>query len=464
MKKIFTHCQFPFPLLFWIIFSLSACQTQTKPTPEENKTHLLKPVIHPPWSNNAVIYEVNLRQYSPGGTIKAFEEHLPRLKKMGIDILWLMPVFPIGQKNRKGSLGSYYSVKDYTAINPELGTMEDFESLVKKIHELNMYVILDWVANHSAWDNKWAVEHPEFYTKDSLGNFVPPVADWNDVIDFNYDNKGMNQSMIEAMKFWITKTDIDGFRCDVAEMVPTEFWNEARMELDKLKSVFMLAEAEKPEHHQHAFDMSYGWELHFILNDIYSGKKSLSDLDSYFEKNNKTFPPDGFRMYFTSNHDENSWKGSEYERMGEAVKAFGVLVFTINGMPLIYSGQESALNKRLSFFDKDTIDWKDFPLEKFYTALCSLKKTNKALQSGIGGGETNKLKTSNDNAIYAFNRKNENSQVLVILNLSAKEQSFSLVDSAINGEFKEVFSNKKISLEKNQKFKLKPWDFLVLER
>ncbi len=458
MKKIFS----PKIFLLFFIFVFTQCNNQNQNSETKNSIDENQKFIHPEWTKTAVIYEVNLRQYTASGSFKDFEKHLPRLKKMGVDILWLMPLFPIGEKNRKGKSGSYYSVKDYTAVNPEHGTMEDFKNLVKKIHEQKMFVILDWVANHSAWDNKWASEHPEFYTKDSLGNFVPPVADWNDVIDFNYDNKEMRKFMIEAMKFWITETDVDGFRCDVAEMVPTEFWNEARAELDKTKKVFMLAEAEKSELHKHAFDMSYGWEEHFILNDIYSGKKSLSDLDLYFEKNKKNFQTDDYRMYFTSNHDENSWKGSEYERMKDAVKTFAVLTFTIPGMPLIYSGQESALEKRLNFFEKDTIEWKDFPLEKFYSTLCSLKKNNLALLNGTSGGEMLKIKTTNDNAIYAFARKKDANEVLVILNLSKKEQDFSLIEIFFTGEFQDAFSNEKMIIEKNQKFKMKAWEYLIL--
>lgn len=452
------------PMLFFSALTLffNGCGNANKSAEQENPSVELKPVTHLDWSKNAVIYEANIRQYSPGGTFGEFEQQLPRLKKMGVDILWLMPIFPIGEKNRKGGQGSYYSVMDYTAVNPEHGTMEDFKNLVKKIHEQKMHVILDWVANHSAWDNKWATEHPDFYTKDSLGNFVPPVPDWADVIDFNYDNKEMRKQMIEAMKFWIKVVDVDGFRCDVAEMVPTDFWNEARAELDKIKPVFMLAEAEKPELHTYAFDMTYGWEQHFIMNEIYAGKKSLANMDSCFDKHNANFPPDAFRMYFTSNHDENSWKGSEYERMGDAVKAFAILSFTVNGMPLIYTGQEAALDRKLKFFDKDTIDWKDYPMENFYSTLCSLKKNNKALQHGTDGGKTIKLKTSNDKAIYAFEREKEGNEVVVILNLSKEKQRFSLVENPFSGTYNDVFANKKFNIIKNQNLELKPWDYLVL--
>ena len=246
-------------------------------------------VQHPEWSHNVSIYEVNTRQYTPEGTFKAFDAHIDEIKKLGIGLVWFMPINPIGEKNRKGNLGSYYSVKDYKAVNPEFGTLEDFKETVKKVHDAGMYVIIDWVANHTAWDNVWVSEHPEFYTKDSLGNFVPPVADWHDVIDLNYDNKELWKYMIDAMKYWVKECDIDGFRCDVAGMVPIDFWISARTELDKVKKVFMLAEAEGPEFHE-AFDMTYSWNLLHLMNDLAQGKTSVQAIRDYFNKENNTYP------------------------------------------------------------------------------------------------------------------------------------------------------------------------------
>ena len=240
---------------------------------------------HPEWSKNSVIYEVNVRQYTPEGTFAAFEKHLPELKKLGVDILWLMPINPIGVKNRKGSLGSYYSVKDYKAVNPEFGTEKDLKNLVSKAHEMGMHVIIDWVANHTAWDNVWVKPHPDFFTKDSSGNFVPPIADWGDVIDLNYDNKELWKYMIDAMKYWITNCNIDGFRCDVAAMVPIDFWIEARKELTETKKdIFMLAEADESYLHR-AFDMTYNWPLKDLMHEVSIGKKNADDLVKFFKKN-----------------------------------------------------------------------------------------------------------------------------------------------------------------------------------
>jgi cyclomaltodextrinase / maltogenic alpha-amylase / neopullulanase len=286
-------------------------------------------VVHPSWSYNKTIYEVNIRQYTKSGTFKDFEKHLPELKEMGVGILWLMPINPIGEKNRKGTLGSYYSVKDYLAVNPEFGTMEDFKNLVKKIHSLGMHVIIDWVANHTSWDNNLTIEHPDFYKKDSTGNFISPVKDWTDAIALNYNNKELWGYMINALKFWVGKCGVDGFRCDVADMVPTPFWNKARKELNKIKPVFMLAEAEKPELQVKAFDMTYSWDVYKLMNNIAQGKESPSAFNSYFKTESERFSANDFRMRFTTNHDENSWNGTEFERLGDAASTFAAFTFVI---------------------------------------------------------------------------------------------------------------------------------------
>lgn len=418
----------------------------------------------PEWTKNLTIYEVNLRQYSTSGSFRDFEKHLPRLQEMGVGILWFMPVQPIGIKNRKGKLGSYYSVSDYIAVNPEFGTMDDFKSLVKAAHQKGMYVIIDWVANHSSWDNILITGHPGYYTKDSTGKIISPVPDWTDVADFNYDNKGLRRYMIDAMKFWLKETDIDGFRCDVAGMVPVDFWNEVRPALDSVKKVFMLAEWEDPELHKKAFDMTYTWDFHNLITEIAKGKKTALSLDTLFEKEKKKYTADAYRMYFTSNHDENSWNGTAYEKFGEGVKTFAILTFTVPGMPLIYSGQEAGLNKRLKFFDKDTIEWKDDDFFALYKTLSALKKENKALWNGTYGGEMKKIKTSDDKSVFAFYREKEGKLVVVILNLSKNPVTITLQDCPITGAFNNVFTNKNITIEKKSRFNLIAWEYLVLKK
>lgn len=417
-------------------------------------------VKHPAWSYNKSIYEVNIRQFSQEGTLKAVEKQLPRLKEMGVGIVWLMPIHPIGEKNRKGSLGSYYSVKDYYGISPDYGTMDDLKSLVKETHKLGMYIIIDWVANHTSWDNALVKEHPEFFTKDSNNNFVPPVADWSDVIDLNYDNKGLWTYMVDALKYWVKEADIDGYRCDVAGMVPLEFWNYARTELDKLRPVFMLAEWEDPGAHIKAFDMTYGWDLHHIFNETAQGKKTAIDIKNFFIKDRQKYPADAFRMNFISNHDENSWNGTEFERMGAGANTFFVLAATAEGMPLVYNGQEAPLKKRLDFFEKDPIDWNNFQMKDFYTKLLTLKNKNKALLNGVKGGKMQFVSNGNNN-VFAFTRMKGNYKVLVILNLSKENQDVTLTGKTLRGSYAELFSNGKKSFKEKESLKLKPWEYRV---
>lgn len=455
--RTFTEFLLFLPLI--LILLLVACHAPKKETPV-TKAPPQSDIVHPQWSRNATIYEVNVRQFTPEGTFKAFLEHVPRLKKMGVDILWLMPVNPIGEKNRKGSLGSYYSVRDYKGINPEFGNLDDFKQLVSMAHNEGMKVIIDWVANHSSWDNPWITEHPEWYTRDSLGNMVSPF-DWSDVADLNYDNPELRTAMIDAMVYWVREADIDGFRCDVAGMVPVDFWEAARAELDKVKPVFMLAEAEEPQHHIRAFDMSYAWELHHIMNSIAKGEKNANALEAYFHKHDTLYPADAYRMLFTSNHDENSWNGTEFERMGAGSVCMAVLTATLPGMPLVYSGQESAFNRRLRFFDKDTIDWQDYRLEPFYQKLFTLKHSYQPLWNGTWGGKAERIHTSADSLVYAFVREKEGDRVFVVANLTGAVTDCRLKGDAFAGNYKEWFTEEEIILKKGASLRLKPWEYKV---
>jgi len=445
------------PILILVI--LAACSGPKKEAPLK-KAPLQSFVVHPEWSRNATIYEVNIRQYTPEGTFKAFLEHIPRLKKMGVDILWLMPINPIGEKNRKGSLGSYYSIRDYKGINPEFGTLEDFKQLVSQAHQEGMKVIIDWVANHTSWDNSWITEHPDWFTKDSLGNMVSPY-DWTDVVQLDYSKKEVWNGMLDVLKYWIREADIDGYRCDVAWKVPVDFWDFVRTELDRVKPVFMLAEAEGPQYHTRAFDMTYAWELHHLLNSIARGKKNVRTLDSLLIKQDTLYPEDAYRMLFTSNHDENSHKGTEFERLGEGSICMAVLTATLPGMPLVYSGQESAFNKRLRFYDKDTIDWKDYRLEPFYRKLFDLKHAYQPLWNGSWGGKLERINTSADTAVFAFIREKEGDRVFVLANLSDKVQEGKLKGTSFSGRYKEWFIEEEAAFKKGNVIRLKPWEYKV---
>lgn len=468
MKTLKMNTERIMPLLLTLLpamvlfFVLAACSGPQKKVPVQ-KEPPQSSVVHPEWSRYATIYEVNIRQFTPEGTFQAFTAHIPRLKKMGVDILWLMPIHPIGEKNRKGTLGSYYSVRDYKGINPEFGTMDDFKQLVGKAHAEGMKVIIDWVANHTSWDHPWIEDHPEFYTKDSLGRIVSPF-DWSDVADLNFDAPGLQDAMTDALKYWVKEADIDGYRCDVAGMVPVEFWDKARAELDMIKPVFMLAEAEEPQHHIRAFNMSYGWELHHILNDIANGKKNANAIEEFYAKNDTLFPRDAYRMLFTSNHDENSWRGTEFERMGPASVCMAVLTATLPGMPLVYSGQESAFNERLRFFDKDTIDWKDYRLEPFYRKLFGLKHAYQPLWNGNWGGKMQRIGTTADSSVFVFMREKEGDRVMVLTNLSPEVREFSLKGKTFAGDYKEWFSEEIAKFRKGEIVRLKPWEYIIYVR
>ena len=372
------------------------------------------------WVKNQTIYEVNLRQYTDDGTISSFRTHLPRLKEMGFGILWFMPIHPIGEKNRKGELGSYYSVKDYFALNPEFGTAEEFKSLVDEIHMMGMYVIIDWVANHTACDNEMVSANPEWYTKDKNGDFQPPSGtDWSDVYDLDYSNLELREYMVDAMKFWVKEYDIDGFRCDVAGMVPTDFWESAAGQLSSIKSVFMLAEWEEPELLEQAFQADYNWSLYHILKDIASLKKEIASIRDYYENPKKQYPVNALKMNFLDNHDENSWNRVMVEHFGDRVYPLSAMLFTLPGIPMIYSGQESRVETKLKFFEKDSIQWNNFPDGNFYKQLIRLRKKHPVFWSN---NTTLEFLDGLPKDVVGFKRWNSKSTYYVILNFSNQAQ------------------------------------------
>lgn len=407
-------------------------------TPERDSTYTT--VNHPQWSRNAVIYEVNLRQYTPSASVKEFGEHLPRLKELGVDILWFMPIHPISELNRKGELGSYYAVKDYKAFNPEFGTIEEFKAVVDSAHSMGMKVILDWVPNHTGCDNAWVTEHPEWFSKNEKGEMYGPF-DWTDVYELNYDNREMRATMVDALKFWLTEIGVDGYRCDVAGEVPTDFWDETRPQLDSVKpELFMLAEASKPELQKHAFNMGYNWPMKDLFSEIaatsgqYTFKKEGEPMrtfpqkyaiaiDSLLASQAQEYPKDSYLMNMITNHDLNSWEGTEFERLGNLSDAFAVLSYTLPGMPLIYTGQETGMNRAFEFFKKDEAPaWE--PRNEyftFYQKLNALKHNEAALAAGEAGGEMVRYATQSL-SLYAFSRTKGESSVVVIVNLGSHDE------------------------------------------
>ena len=416
---------------------------------------------HPVWCYQANIYEVNLRQYTPAGSFTAFEKSLPRLKKMGVEILWFMPINPIGVEGRKNSstdLGSYYSIKDYYGINPEFGNMDQWKALVRSAHAMGFKVILDWVPNHSSPDNRWIRSHPDFYKKDSLGRPLIPY-DWTDTRKLDYDNRVLRDSMIAAMTFWIRESGIDGFRCDVAGDVPDDFWKEAIKSFRKIKPFFMLAEGDKPRLHEDGFDATYPWNIMNVAYGINSGKTTVRQLDSVIRYNDSIYPKDAFRMFFTTNHDENSWNGTEFERFGEGYKTFAVWAFTMEkSIPLIYSGQEEPNRRRLKFFVKDTIRWGKYTLAPFYTTLNLLRRSTPALAADAS---FRRLSTGHDDAIFAYLREKQGRKLLVVLNFSAAPQTFSIRDLQINGEATDVFAHQAKHIKAGETWTLPAWGYLL---
>ncbi|MEM1330404.1 MAG: alpha-amylase family glycosyl hydrolase [Planctomycetota bacterium] len=402
---------------------------------------LAVPVIAEPPAptGRLTIYEVNLRQATPEGTLDAFrEDHLPRLADMGVGILWLMPIHPIGELERKGGLGSYYAVRDYKAVNPEFGDKEDFREFVDAAHKAGMLVILDWVANHTAWDHPWTESNPEWFTKGEDGGFVPPVEAWSDVIDLNYNDPALRVEMLDALLYWVREFGVDGYRCDVAELVPQEFWEDAigaiRAERSSVaehdaahrRPVFMLAEGAESWLHEAGFDATYGWGLFAPLQSVRDGKARAGAIWDYLERERRELPRGAFRMLMTSNHDENSWNNTALERWGPMLDAATVLTFTLPGMPLIYTGQEVANETRLEFFDKDEVDWGDepaaHPASRLYAELIALKRRHPALRHGPGAPRPERLDVSvvtpgvPQDAVFAFRREMLGRSVVVAVN------------------------------------------------
>jgi glycosidase len=447
-----------------LILGLFGCKRAAETTDTDIKPG--NKVEAPEWAKNASIYELNIRQFTPEGTFKAVHPHLKRLADMGIDIIWLMPIHPISQTKRKGTLGSYYAVSGYREVNPEYGTLRDLQELIAAIRNNGMKVLLDWVPHHTGWDHPWIKEHPEFYSKDSLGNIIDPINEetgepwgWTDVAELKLDNQEMRAAMISDMVYWVRDIGIDGFRVDHAHGLPDDFWNQVSDSLADLNMpILMLAEGEDTRlRNLENFVVTYAWKFHHAMNDVANGKRTVNIFDTLLMRDRETYTH-GYHMYFTSNHDENSWAGTEFERMGDGHKAFAVLAATIDGMPLIYSGQEEPLKKRLQFFEKDTIPWKDYAYADFYRTMLDLKKRNVALWNGEHGGLSQRINTSEQ--VYAYKREKDGSKVVVILNLSPVEKTTMLTEDT--GEMNEVFTNKLGEIKANTEITLAPWEYRLL--
>jgi len=451
--------------LVLVAFAGATAVMAEDPVPARYQPQPYIKIKHPDWSKNAVIYELNTRQFTPEGTFRAAEKQLPRLKDLGIDIIWLMPIHPIGVENRKGTLGSPYAVKDYFAVNPEFGTLADLKHFVGTAHRLGMHVILDWVANHTAWDNAMRTKHPDWYARDYKGDFHPtPWWDWSDIIDLDYSEPGLREYMTRAMKYWVEEAGIDGYRCDVAGFVPVDFWNNVRAELDAIKPVFMLAEWESRDLHARAFDMTYAWSWWKAVHEIAQGKADLGALFVYYSWNESAYPKDAYRMVYTSNHDVNAWEGTQYESFGPALDAAVVLSVVGQGFPMVYNGQEAGLDHRLAFFEKDPIKWKKSPQEELYKTLFALKKHNTALWNGHWGATMIKVSNTAPKKVLSFVRQNAQDKVFAVINFSKVPQTVSFKETLFEGQYKELFSGKAATFKAGDKLSLPAWGYRVFVR
>ena len=473
MKKIF---------IIWSAIAMMGCKNNSE---DIASTAIEK--FSPAVEENSVIYEVNIRQYSPEGTFNAFTKDIPQLKELGVKIIWVMPIFPISQTKRKATggddskfasempaaeqhkyLGSYYAVSDFKKVNPEFGTIEDFRNLVKTAHENGIYVILDWVPNHTGWDHVWIKNHPEYYTKNAKGEIIDPINPetgkswgWTDVADLNYDNQNLRAEMTADMMHWIKNEEIDGFRCDVAGNVPLDFWQQAIPQLRKQKSIFMLAEAWEPALlKNNLFDMAYAWDGHHTMNKIAQGKEPVKQFDAYIEKINKDYEANDILMNFVDNHDENSWNGTIKSRLGEAEAAMTALSYLMPGMPLVYSGNEYGLAHSLKFFEKDSIPKTKGKQWELRAKLGKIKNEIDALHGGKNKATYKRIPATNEN-VLVFERMKNGKKVIYLANLSAKPVSVSL---PLNGQFKDIMNEKMMDLKASQVLSMLPWQYYILTK
>ncbi|MEQ1708322.1 MAG: alpha-amylase family glycosyl hydrolase [Terricaulis sp.] len=443
--------------------TFTACTPSSAPDPYTPRPYV--ELEHPEWSRDAVIYQINTRQFTPEGTFNAARAQLPRLHDLGVDIIWLMPIHEIGVQNRKGTLGSPYSVRDHYSVNAEFGTLDDLKAFVTEAHRLDMHVILDWVGNHTAWDNPMVTEHPDWYDRDWRGDYHPtPWWDWSDIIDLDYDQPGLRRYLTEAMVYWVREADIDGYRADVAGYVPLDFWENARRELEEIKPVFMLAEWDQRDVHARAFDATYAWDWNNSMHDIAMGDANVGALFGYYSGNESAWPEDAYRMVYTSNHDQNAWDATEFERFGPAVDAAIVLQFVGEGIPSIYNGQEAGNENRLEFFEREPIVWREHPHGELLRRLIALKHDTPALWNGAAGARTISVVNNVPMQVLSFVRFEDRGGVFAVFNLSPRTQRVTFQNELHHGDYTEFFNGEAATFDAPTELALPPWSYRVYVR
>ena len=448
-----------------VLAALAVFVAACSPPPQAADPYAPRPYVelsHPEWARDAVIYQINTRQFTEEGTFRAAQAELPRIAALGVDILWLMPIHPIGELNRKGTLGSPYAVRDYFGVNPEFGDLEDLKAFVDEAHRLGMHVILDWVANHTAWDNALATEHPDWYVRDWQGAFMStPYWDWTDIIDLDYDNAALRRYMTEAMVYWVREAGIDGYRADVAGYVPLDFWDNVRAELETIKPVFMLAEFDQRDVHARAFDASYSWEWNNAMNAIAMGRGDVGALFGYYSGHASAWPHDAYRLTYTSNHDQNAWTGTMNERFGPARDAAIVLSFVGAGIPMLYNGQEAGEPARLAFFEDDPIQWREDPVEDLFRLLIALKTETSALWNGAAGAPMTPVANSAPMQVFTFVRRDAQSAVFAAFNFSATTQSVTFPPGPHWGTWRDYVTQEGARFDAETTLTLPAWGYRI---
>lgn len=446
--------------------SLASCSERAETPANDWQPRPFVELTNADWTRDAVLYQINTRHFTPEGTFRAAQEQLPRLKELGVDILWLMPIHPIGEQNRKGTLGSPYSVRDYYAVNPEFGTEEDFRAFVDAAHEQGFKVILDLVANHTAWDNALASEHPDWYEKDWKGDFRPtPWWDWSDIIDLDWSQPGVREHVGLAMEYWVREFGVDGYRADVAGYVPVDFWEAMRARLEKLRPVFMLGEVQQTTWHRAAFDATYAWDWHHTSKNIAKGAGNGESLYGYYAENESLWPREAMRLTYIENHDSNAWEGTIYENYGPALEAMTALAFAGEGLPLVHNGMEACNAKRLEFFERDPIDWsqgEDCTYGDLLKQLIAFRTANPALHNGKWGARMHKVENSAPKQLFAWVRQQDGNKVLGLFNLSGSAVSAELTDALPAGTYREFGSGDTVAISAGDTIELPAWGWRLL--
>ncbi|MEQ5788955.1 alpha-glucosidase C-terminal domain-containing protein [Erythrobacter sp. NFXS35] len=421
-------------------------------------------VTNAEWTRDSVLYQLNTRQFTPEGTFAAAQEHLPRLAAMGVDIIWLMPIHPIGEVNRKGTLGSPYAVRDYRAVNPELGTEAEFRAFVAEAHRLGLRVILDWVANHSAYDNPLTASHPEWYTRTPEGALMSPAGtDWSDVADFDYSQPGLRRYMTESLVYWVREFGVDGYRADVAGYVPLDFWETARAEIEAVKPVFMLAEWEQRDLHARAFDATYGWGWKEAMQRLVKDGSGAGAIRGYYAGQSETWPHAAMRMVYTENHDQNSWDGVAADIYGPAYEAAIALSFVGSGVPLVYNGQEADNDRMLKFFERDPIVWREGRHDVLLRKLIALKTETPALHNGRFGAEMVEVPTDATQDVYAFTRGQAGERVFAVFNLSPRPQQVTFRQARHHGRYTDALTGAAAGFGGGETLALAPWGYRIFK-